>query len=97
MGWGSQLDLLPFACQRTYHTRAVIPLGWSNMGGTPKFPRYQVSMMVYKNLVMGKAVCFRRRLPGISQLTEMGGHAGSRRRAVIGLDLRPGPIQVKYG
>jgi hypothetical protein len=46
-------------------------------------------MMVCKNLVVGKAVCFGRSLPGISQLTEMGGHSGSRRRAVIGLDLRP--------
>jgi hypothetical protein len=62
------------------------------MGGTPKFPRYQVSIMVYKNLVVGKDVCFRRSLPGISQLTEMGRHAGSRRRAVIGLDLILGPI-----
>jgi hypothetical protein len=67
------------------------------MGGTPKFPWYQVSMMVSKNLVARKAVCFGRSLPGISQLTKMGGHAGSWRRIVIGLDLRPGPIQVKYG
>jgi hypothetical protein len=80
-----------------YHARAVIPLGWSNIGGTHKFPRYQVSMMVSKNLVVGKVVCFGRSLPGISQLTEMGGHAGSWRRVAIGLDLRPGPIQVKYG
>jgi hypothetical protein len=67
------------------------------MGGIPKFPRYQVSMMVCKNLVVGKAVCFGRSLPGISQLTEMGGHAGSRRRAVVGLDLRLGPIRRKCG
>jgi hypothetical protein len=67
------------------------------MGGNPKFPRYQVSMMVYKNLVVGKAVCFGRSLPGISQLTELGGHVGLWRRAVIDLDLRPGPIQGKYG
>jgi hypothetical protein len=67
------------------------------MGGTPKFPRYQVSMMVCKNLVVGKAVCFRRSLLGIRQLTELGGHAGSWTRAVTGLDLRPSPIQGKYG
>jgi hypothetical protein len=34
----SQLDLFPFACQRMYHTGALIPLGWCNMGGTPQFP-----------------------------------------------------------
>jgi hypothetical protein len=77
--------------------RSCHSAGMQHMGGTPKFPRYQVSMMVCKNLVVGKAVCFGRSLPGISQLTEMGGHAGSRRRAVIGLDLRPGPIQRKCG
>ena len=31
-------------------------------------------------------------LPGYVLLAEKGGHAGSRRRAVIGLDLRLGPI-----
>jgi hypothetical protein len=38
MGWESQLILLPFACQRTYHTGATSPLGCGNMGGTPQFP-----------------------------------------------------------
>jgi hypothetical protein len=38
MGRESQLDLLPFACQWTYHTGAIIPLGCGNMGGTPQFP-----------------------------------------------------------
>jgi hypothetical protein len=38
MGRESQLDLLPFACQRTYHTGAIISLGCGNMGGTPQFP-----------------------------------------------------------
>jgi hypothetical protein len=48
MGRESQLDLLPFACQWK-----TIPNGWDvnrialpdNKGGTPKFPRYLVSMM----------------------------------------------------
>jgi hypothetical protein len=63
------------------------------MGETSKFLRYQVSMMVCKNLVVGKAVWILSEtgLPGISQLTEMGRHAGSWRRVVIGLDLRLGP------
>jgi hypothetical protein len=38
MGQESQLDLLPFACQRMYHAGAAIPQGWSNLGGTPEFP-----------------------------------------------------------
>jgi hypothetical protein len=65
------------------------------MGGTPKFPRYQVSMMDCKNLVVGKAVYSGDVYRGPASL-QKGGHAGSRRRAVIGLDLRSGPIQVKY-
>ena len=48
MGRESQLVLLPFACQwRTIPNgqdvnRIALP---DNMGGTPKFPRYLVSMM----------------------------------------------------
>jgi hypothetical protein len=48
MGRESQLVLLPFACQRRTIpngrdvNRIALP---DNMGGTPKFPRYLVSMM----------------------------------------------------
>jgi hypothetical protein len=85
MGRESQLDLLPFACQRMYGVGAAIPWGWSNMGGTPKFPRYQVSMMDYKNLVVGKAVYLGDVYRGPASI-QKGGHAGSRRRVVIDLD-----------
>jgi hypothetical protein len=64
--------------------------------GPLSFPRYQVSMMNCKNLVVGKAVYSGDVYRGPDSL-QKGGHAGSRRRVVIGLDLRPGPIQVKYG
>jgi hypothetical protein len=85
MGRESQLDLLPFTCQRKYRAGAVIPRGWSNMGGTPKFPWYQVSMMDCKNLVMGKAVHSGDVYRGPANLQKVG-HAGSQRRVVIGLD-----------
>jgi hypothetical protein len=90
MGRESQLDLLPSACQRMYRAGAAIPRGWSNMGGTPEFSRYQVSMMDCKNLVMGKAVYSRGVYRGPASL-QKGGHAWSRRRAVIGLDHKTGP------
>jgi hypothetical protein len=86
MGRESQLDLLPSACQRMYRVGAAIPRGWSNMGGTP-----EVSMMDCKNLVVGKAVYSGDVYRGPARL-QKGGHAGSRRRAVIGLDLILGPI-----
>jgi hypothetical protein len=85
MGRESHLDLLPFACQRMYHAGAAILRGWSDMGGTPKFPRYQVSMMDCKNLVVGKAVHSGDVYWGPASL-QKGGHAGSWRRVVISLD-----------
>jgi hypothetical protein len=66
------------------------------MGGTPKFPRYQVSMMDCKNLVVGKAVHSGDVYRGPASL-QKGGYAGLRRRAMIGLDLRLGPIPRKCG
>jgi hypothetical protein len=41
----SRLVLIPFACQRMYHTETIIPLGCINMGGTPQFLMVPVSMM----------------------------------------------------
>jgi hypothetical protein len=49
-----------------------------------------------KNLVVGKAVYLGDVYRGPASL-QKGGHAGSRRRAVIGLDLRLGPTQRKCG
>jgi hypothetical protein len=43
---------------------------------------------------MGGAVIWG--LPWLEQIKK-GGHPGSLRRAVIGLDLRQGPIRRKYG
>jgi hypothetical protein len=55
-----------------------------------------VSRMDCKNLVVGKAVYSGDVYQGSASL-QKGGHAGSRRRAVIGLDLRLGPAQRKCG
>jgi hypothetical protein len=58
--------------------------------GPLSFPRYQVSMMDCKNLVVGKAVYSGDVYRGAASL-QKGGHAGSQRRAMIGLDHKTGP------
>jgi hypothetical protein len=54
--------------------------------GPLSFPRYQVFMMDCKNLVVGKAVYSGDVYRGPASL-QKGGHAGSQRRVVMGLDL----------
>ena len=62
------------------------------MGGIPLISQ---GFGVYDGFCKGAnrgMFCLYGGLPELVLLTEKGGHAGSRRRAVIGLDLRLGPI-----
>ena len=62
------------------------------VGGIPQRPTV---LGVYDGFCKGAnrgMFCLYGGLPELVLLTEKGGHARSRRRAVIGLDLRLGPI-----
>ena len=83
--WGSQLDLLPLVCQRTTCRSRDPTLGTCTWVGPLSSHGICLSM---RDCLLQLIVNRLSRCLG----QQKGGHMGSRRRAVIGLDLRLGPI-----